>query len=91
MFHLIFEIGGGGGGYIQKTMHFVLNFYSVCNKKKCTFRCVFILKNRTFCATFLSAKHDALFVTFLYPKYIVYFILVPKYKSKYDQSDQIDK
>ena len=27
IFHEIFEIGGGGGGYEQKTIHFASHFY----------------------------------------------------------------
>ena len=36
-------------------------------------------------------KNNALCVTFLYLKFIVWYILIPNYKRTYDQSDQIDK
>ena len=65
--HEIFEIGAGREAFLGEK-NFALKFYM---QKTSTFCYVYIYKNWTLCVTLLYAKKNALYVTFLYLKFIV--------------------
>ena len=88
IFHIILELEEGGWEVKQKTIHFALNFYM---QKTMHLPLSFLYKKSDTLRHILYSKNNALCITFLYPKYIVSYILISNYKRTYDQIDHIDK